>query len=136
MLKKISKLSLTGLIVALILPFTASAASPAFVAKMKLDFQNDPSCELSGAGNKSNVTKGRGSLVHDENTISWTSSCLIRLPKSIKYCALTSHSVTNPEALVSWNSVYQKAVLQAKIASDSDINPGFGTFTVSYMCFE
>ncbi|TQV72767.1 hypothetical protein FLL45_14945 [Aliikangiella marina] len=133
MLKSIIAIGLTS---ALLVPASVIASEPAYEAKMKLNFQKDPSCLLQGYKDKSKPVKGRSSLVHDENTISWTTSCLIQLPKTVKYCTLTSQMVTNPEVLVSWNSVYQKEVLQAKIVSDADINPGFGTLTVTYVCFE
>jgi hypothetical protein len=122
----------------------AGGSKPSFIGKIKLGFQHQATCQLSDASNDEKSSKkktqssveGRSNISHDESTISWTSSCVIPLPKSVKYCLLSSQQIENPDAFVSWYSGFQTSVLRAKTVSESDINPGFGQYTVTYLCFE
>ena len=114
----------------------AFSNSPAYVAEIKLGFQNKLTCQLSDfKGGKGNV-KGRTNISHNENDISWTSTCLIQLPTTVSYCLLSSQEITSTDAFLSHFSGFQKKVIRAKIVSESDVNPGFGTFSVVYHCFE
>ena len=114
----------------------ASADAPVYQAKFELGFMKDPVCNLNQYNGTKMVQAGRGNLSHDENTISWISSCVVPLPANVKYCTLASQQIGNPDALVSWHSGFQKKVLRAKLISEADINPGFGSLKASYLCFD
>jgi hypothetical protein len=111
-------------------------SAPSYAVEIKLGFQNKLTCELSDfKGGKGNV-KGRTNISHNENDISWTSTCLIQLPTTVNYCLISSQSIDSPDAFLSYFSGFQKKVIRAKIISESDVNPGFGQFSVNYYCFE
>lgn len=114
----------------------ALAAEPAFKAVLNLDFINQPECEMRSLKNEKDVQKGRGNLAVDESTITWASTCIIKLPESVKYCALISQKVENPDAIVAWENESQTKVLRAKLISDADINPQYGSVKSTYICFE
>lgn len=120
--------------------FSISAAdnSPSYVAKIKLGFQNKDKliCDLSDYGADKGKVKGRLNISHNESDISWTSTCVISLPTTTKYCTIASHNIQNPDAFMSLYSGFQKKVLRAKVVSESDVNPGFGIYSVTYLCFE
>lgn len=110
--------------------------APSFVAKIKLSFNNKTTCNLSDFGSDKSQVQGRSNITHDEGSISWTSTCIIRLPTTTRYCVISSQEVTNPDTFYSRYSGFQSKVIRAKIVSESDINPDFGSYAVTYLCFE
>ena len=115
---------------------SANSNLPSYTAKIKLGFQNRLTCNLSDFNTSGRFVKGRTNITIDEANISWTSTCVIELPTTVKYCTVTSQQVTNPDAFISRFSGFQKKVIRAKIVSESDINPSFGRYSVTYFCFE
>ncbi len=122
--------------IALIFPLLGHSAAPSFIGKMSLGFLNEPVCKLNDVNVSKSSVKGRGNLNHDESSISWTSTCVITLPQTVRYCVMASHKIESPDAFLSWYSGFQKKVLRAKIVSEADINPGFGKYNVVYYCFD
>jgi len=136
--KMLNSIKYTVLSVAYLILMSAavSADVPVYMAKFELGFMKDPVCNLTHYNDAKTTQAGRGNLSHDEGTISWSSSCVVQLPKDVKYCTLTSQQIGNPDALVSWHSGFQKKVLRAKLVSEADINPGFGSLKASFLCFD
>ncbi|MCW8879674.1 MAG: hypothetical protein OQK04_14700 [Kangiellaceae bacterium] len=123
--------------VALLLsPLSVMAGTPVYTAKFELVFSKDPSCQLIDFKTGKKVEDGKGNLAVNKSEITWTASCLLKLPKTISYCTISSQEVSNFDAFVSLQTNYHKEVLRSKIISDSDINPDFGEFKVHYLCFE
>lgn len=118
------------------LSLNAGNMNSALIGKIELGFMNSAVCTLADYKGSKTAIKGKTNLSHDEENISWTSTCVIRLPKNIQYCSITSQEIVNPDTFFSWYSGFQMKVLRAKIVSESDINPGFGKFKVTYHCFE
>lgn len=126
-----------SLVLALVLvPGIALASKPTMVGKISLTFQGEQTCSLEGLEKEGGSQQGRSNISHDETTISWTTTCVINLPKTVTYCAQTSEEIAQPDAFVSWRSGFQGNVLRAKVVSDADINPSFGAYNVIYHCFE
>jgi len=117
-----------------LVPLMAFAGSPAYKAKLSLKFDGKPLCQLKSADGK--TIEGKGSLKHDEDTISWQSNCEIDLPKEVSYCVLSKQHVNAPGDMVFYSSGVSKNRLQAKIVSDADINPEYAEFSVVYLCFK
>jgi len=130
------KLTISAISVFSSLPLFAFSNSPAYVAEIKLGFQNKMTCQLSDFKDGKGQVKGRSNISHNENDISWTSTCIIQLPTTVNFCLISSQEMTNPTAFLSYFSGFQKKVIRAKIVSESDVNPGFGTYSVKYHCFE
>ena|GEM_PF-4628001 len=136
MAKIIQKLTICIAVVLFSISLSAQTNKPSFVAKIKLGFQNKLTCNLSDFNGGKGFVKGRSNIIHDENSISWTTTCVIRLPTTVTYCVISSQEVANPDSFLSRYSGFQKSVIRAKIVSESDVNPDFGTYSVTYHCFE
>ena len=135
MIRPIVRNSIWGLAL-FICQFSATASQPIYTAKFELFFSKDPSCQLIDFKSGKPIEQGKGNLAVNKSEITWTASCLLRLPKTISYCVISSQEVTNFDAFVSLQTHYHKKVLRSKIISDSDINPDFGEYKVHYLCFE
>ncbi len=109
------------------------AAAHSMKVKVELSFNNDPVCKAVDHAGKT-VVEGKGNKVYNENELSWSSSCEVSLPDSVKHCVLQGQSMQQSPVIDSWGSKYTGKSVKASMTSDSDVNPTYGKYNVSYYC--
>ncbi len=125
-MKKLIKLAAGAVSTVLMM---ASVSAEGMNIAVTLTFNADPSCSVNGKEHdKGDFRK------YDDESISWSTGCVLELPKSVSHCAMTGLALSNPDSIASWSSDYQKNRITVRLNSEADINPTFGKFSVHYFC--
>ncbi len=104
-------------------------------AQLKLSLHSKPECLLKDVVSGKVLEQGSGALTHNETDISWEAKCQLTVPDGIKSCVMVSQELAHASTFVLWGSHFDNNLISAQLLSDSDVNPDFGSFTVSYHCF-
>ncbi|MCO7227370.1 hypothetical protein [Pleionea sp. CnH1-48] len=131
-------MSLKSALISIVCILTAISSFDAYASKgthvsIELSFKSKPVCKVHSGGKKASGAH-ESYLKHDENTISWSAGCAVKLPKKNLHCVLTGQSIEQQNTFVSWGSQAKGGMISASIESDADINPSFGAYRVSYFC--
>ncbi len=108
-------------------------AAHSMKVSVELSFNNDPVCKAVDQTGKM-VAESKGGKVYNEDEVSWSSSCEVSLPDSIRNCVMQGQSMQQSAVIDSWGSKYTGKSIKASMTSDSDINPTYGRYSVSYYC--
>ncbi len=107
----------------------ASVSAEGMTIAVNLTFNADPSCTVNGKEqDKGDFRK------YDDESISWSTGCVIKLPDSVSHCAMTGQALSNHDSIASWSSAYKNNSVTVTLNSEADINPTFGKFSVHYFC--
>lgn len=105
----------------------------ALKVNIQLAFNNNPVCNATDHSGKV-LVEGKGGKVYNENDLSWSSHCEISLPEGVKHCVMQGQSMQQAQVIDSWGSKFTGKSVKASMTSDSDVNPTYGKYNISYYC--